>query len=185
MNTLFLYRHYILIFTSTLALLFLISCSTDDPEPINEEEEITHIVLNVTTAGSASQDLTWTEDGITPDQPIRLSTTTPSDVKLSFRNLSDPSDPEEVNPEIIEEIDEHQVFIEFAGVNVQTSSDSSDPKDSNGKGVNLNTKWTSSGAGSGTVKIYLVHEPTNKNASSRSGAGGSTDVEVEFRVEIQ
>ena len=48
----------------------------------------------------------------------------------------------------------------------------------------LNSIWTASSAGTGTARVYLIHEPTTKTSTSRGGFGGETDVEVDFTVVV-
>lgn len=56
-------------------------------------------------------------------------------------------------------------------------------KDTNGAPFGLESVWTTANvAGSGTIQIKLIHEPTDKNATD---PGGDTDFEVTFPVKIQ
>ena len=40
-------------------------------------------------------------------------------------------------------------------------------------------------AESGNVVVHLIHEPTNKNGTTRASFGGANDVEINFPVTIQ
>ena len=57
--------------------------------------------------------------------------------------------------------------------------------DADGVSINLKTEWAAAGASSGTVRVYLIHEPTSKTGATRGELGGSTDVELDFPVTIQ
>ena len=104
---------------------------------------------------------------------------------MSFYDASDASEVDNITEEVIEEADEHFVFIETAGANLTIASSSTDITDSNSVGINLRTVWTTSAASTGTARVYLIHEPNTKSGSSRNDFGGETDVEVNFPVTIQ
>ena len=89
----------------------------------------------------------------------------------------------EVTLEIIDEADEHQVFFEFADVSVEVTSALNDTKDGT-RGVLLNSVWNASSTGTGLVRVYLIHQPTNFNATTREGMGGFNDVAIDIPVSI-
>ncbi len=80
------------------------------------------------------------------------------------------------------EVDEHEFFYasSVAGVSI-TKTD----MDSNGNPIGIGTALTAGNAGTGTLTIILKHEPTKPNNGSSDEAGGSTDVEVTFSIEVQ
>ena len=116
-------------------------------------------------------------------QNINLKLNTNYNVNVSFLNNSDPSDVENITLEIIEEADEHQVFFEFADVNVNVTSASNDTKVGT-RGVLINSVWNATSAGTGLVRLYLVHQPTNFNATTREAMGGFNDVSIDIPVTI-
>lgn len=166
------------------ALGFLISCDKDDPEEESEQEEITHVILTIKT-GNDNQKVTWDHDTGRPDKTIHLTNGIASEVSIKIENRSDPNEVEDVTEEIREEADEHHIFIGFAGVNVQVVPSSSDPKDSAGNNLNLVTDWTPSAAGSGSVRIVLVHEPNSKTGTTRNDFGGEADFDINYQVSIK
>lgn len=168
-----------------LAFLFVFtSCKKDDPEEINEEEEINQVILSVFETGTTQQQTyTWNEGETTPT--ITLNADSSYQVSISFYDASNPADVENITEEVIEEADEHFVFIETAGANLTIASSSTDVSGSDSVGINLRTVWTTAAASSGTARVYLIHEPNTKTGSSRSDFGGETDVEVNFPVTIQ
>ena len=113
------------LFLSILSLSILVSCSSDDdnPDPVNEEEIITTVRLELTptTSGETvvfqSQDL----DGDGPNAPVvtitgNISASTVYDGEIEFLNeLEDPA--EDITLEVLEEGDEHQVFYTFTSGN--------------------------------------------------------------------
>ena len=174
---------------SLLALSFLFittSCSKDDPEEINEEEEINRVTLQITPAGGTAQTYTWNEGGAS-NTSIALAPNTTYNVSVSFYDASDADDIENITEEVIEEADEHQVFYAVAdlGSNLVIATRSGDTQDGDGNPVLLQTQWTTVAASSGTVRVFLIHEPTTKTATSRNDFGGETDVEVDFSVTIE
>ena len=165
----------------------LTNCSKDpDPEPINQQEVITHVELAVIdpSGGSNRQTATWSDETKKVDKTINLTSGLNYQASLQIWNRSNPSDPEDVTIEVKEEVDEHLVFYEKVGIEIDITSADSDPEDSNGVPLNLNTVWKGSGTGTGNVRITLIHEPTDKSAGTRSSIGGETDFEIDFPVTI-
>jgi len=91
---------------------------------------------------------------------------------------------EEINPEVIEEADEHQVFFENSSSIVTISSSSADNQDSAGNPLGLKTTWTTAGVGNAVVRLFLIHEPSTKTGTSRADFGGETDVQVDINVAV-
>ena len=85
--------------------------------------------------------------------------------------------------EIIEEADEHQVFFEFADVTVNVTSASNDTKVGT-RGVLINSIWNATSVGTGLVRLYLIHQPTNFNGTTREAMGGYNDVAIDIPVSI-
>jgi len=83
------------------------------------------------------------------------------------------------------EADEHQVFFEFSGVPIEFCQAVSDVLDTNQNPLYINSLWSTSSPGSGAVRVYLIHEPIQKNSSDRNGFGGETDVEVDFSILVK
>ena len=93
---------------------------------------------------------------------------------------------EDIGEEVAEEDDEHQFFFSstVAGVSVAYND-----ADGDGNPLGLANTVTTGAAGSGTLTVILRHEP-DKNADGVSGgdisnAGGETDIEVAFPIEVQ
>ena len=165
-----------------LAFIFTISCSKDDPDAVNEQEFISNVLMTIDSADGTSQTIDWDLSEMN-SQTISLKVNTDHTVGLRFINSSDPTDVEEVTLEIIDEADEHQVFFEFADVSVNVTSASNDTKVGS-RGVLLNSVWNASSTGTGLVRVYLIHQPTNFNATTREGFGGYNDVSIDIPVSI-
>ena len=171
--------------TTIFAVLFVtVQCSKDDPEPINEEETITTVTLSLTKSGeSTATTYTWNDGGTAPS--ITLAANSTYSASVTFLDESDPSDVEDITEEVVEEVDEHQIFYQIQGAVAAIASASDDEKDSANNPLMLKTVWTTSGAASGSVQVYLIHEPTTKSGSTREAFGGETDVQVNFPVSVQ
>lgn len=172
----------IYLFYLPLLTIFIYSCSKDDPDAINEQEFISNVVISVTSPDGSLQTIDW-DLSETNMETINLKVNSNYNVGLSFENRSDPTDIEDVTLEIIDEADEHQVFFEFADVSIDVTSASDDTKDGS-RGVLIKSVWNASSTGSGVVRVYLIHQPTNFNATTREGLGGFNDVAIDIPVTI-
>lgn len=170
------------LFLIAISLVF-VQCKKDDPEEINEEEVINRVTLTLMDESNNSTTFTWNEGATIPTLTIAENTNYTTSV--SFYDASNPSDIEDITEEVIEEADEHLVFYEVTSANVDILSAPNDINDSEGMPTNLKTVWTVGGASSGTVRLYLIHEPTSKSGNSRAAFGGSTDIELNFPVQVE
>lgn len=168
------------------------SCDKDDPEPVNEEELITTVVVTFTPSGGGADVVASFRDfdGAGGNAPIitnpTLSANTDYSVSVQFQNEAS-STTEDITAEVEEEATEHQVFYEVAsGLNLTyTYAD----EDGDGNPIGLIGTVSTGAASSGSLSVVLVHEP-NKTASGvsagdASNAGGEEDVRVSFTVTIQ
>lgn len=177
---LFNYTKYTLLF---FALFSFVQCSDDEtPELINEEEEINRIVIDITSE-NGSNTYTWNEGD--SNFAMQLNSGINYTVAVSFYNASDPNDVEAINPEVIEEADEHHVFFENSSSILTINSASSDQQDSSGNPLGLKTTWTAERAGSATIRLFLIHEPNTKSGNTRSDFGGETDVQLDINVTVE
>jgi len=166
----------------TLIIVLSYSCSKDDPDGINEQEYISNVVVDVASPDGTTQTIDW-DLSETNTESINLKPNSNYTVELSFENRGDPTDIEDITIEIIDEADEHQVFFEFADVSVSVTSASNDTKDGS-RGVLLKSVWNASSSATGIVRVYLIHQPTNFNATTREGFGGFNDVAIDIPVTI-
>ena len=180
------YTQYALkIFFTLLASTVIYSCSKgdDDPEEVNEQEVINRVSI-VLSDGSTSQTVTWNE-GSTPPA-ITLDVDKTYTASIYFYDASDPTDVEDITEEVIEEVDEHFILWEIAGLSdFLITSAPTDYAGSDGIPINLITEWGTGGAESGNIKVTLIHEPANKTGTTRSSIGGETDIELTFPTTVQ
>lgn len=175
-----------------IAIITLNSCSKDDnPTPVNEEEVITTLEVKLVNGNSTITLLSKDTDGDGPNAPVvtvsgnlLANTEYTGTIKL-LNETETPS--EDITLEVQKEADEHQFFY-VATNNIATFS--YNDKDNNNNPIGLKFKMTTTDvAKTGKVTFTLRHEP-NKSATGVSGgditnAGGETDIEVSFDVEVE
>lgn len=183
------------LFVLLLSTLTFSSCSSDDdnPTPVNEEEIITTVRVELTAVGGGSTVVLQSQDldGDGPDAPVIttegtiVASTTYSGSIQFLNELDTPA--EDITLEVLEEDDEHQVFYEFTGNSNSTIAyNDSDP---NGNPIGVIFSFNSgSESANNTITVTLRHEP-NKDAAGVSdgliaNAGGETDVAVTFTFDV-
>ena len=176
-----------------LSIFFITACNKDvpeDPTIPNEEEVITTLNFTLTPDGSGTpvvltfQDL----DGDGGNVPIITGGVLDSNTTYygSLELLNELENPAtDITEEVEEEGSDHQFFFQTSvnGMNVTY-----DDIDVNGDPIGLSTILITNGTSTGTLTITLRHEP-KKDASGVSdgditNAGGETDIEVTFNVEV-
>ena len=188
-------KTYKLVTLLFLSALTFTSCSDDDriPEPINEEEVITTVIITLESSSEenvifTSQDL----DGDGPDEPtIKVEGTLMANTIYNgtLTILNETVFPaEEINEEIEEEADKHQFFFEFNGFDATTAylDTEADYNGGSDNPVGLKFILNTGEPSTGTFTITLRHEP-DKNApgvanGDISNAGGETDVQQTFDI---
>lgn len=169
------------------------ACDDDDgpePDPAGDEEEITTVVVTMTSVDGTTELRVSDPDGPGGDDAVitggTLADSTEYTVNAVFLNESE--DPvEDVTEEIEEEDEEHQVFyIVGAGLNLTVEVTD---QDENGNPIGLAATATTGAASSGDLTVVLRHEPEKDAEGVSDGdianAGGETDIEVVFPVTIE
>jgi hypothetical protein len=179
-----------------LTMIFVVSCDNDDdapPPPINEEEVITTLKVTLAPQGGGSPVFLQTRDldGDGPDAPVvTVSGPLMSGVVYdgTIEVLNETEIPAENITEEIEEEDEEHQFFYLVGGALDLDTDYSD-MDGNGNPIGLAFTATAGAASNGIFTVVLRHEP-DKDADGVSegeiaNAGGETDIEQDFSLEIQ
>ncbi|WP_407557241.1 type 1 periplasmic binding fold superfamily protein [Winogradskyella sp. 4-2091] len=177
-----------------LALLLItsiafVSCSNDDDDHDDhdhEEELITTVTYELTNGTDivtlVYQDLDGeggADGNTTVSGPLTANTVYSATIEL----LNETENPaEDITEEVEAEGDEHEFFYTSSISDVTiTKLD----EDSDGNPVGIVTTFVTGDAGSGSLTIELIHEPTKPNDGTSASAGGSTDVDVTFPIEVQ
>lgn len=177
-----------------LATVF-VACEADNPESVHETELITTVEYKLSPVeGGSSVTFKFKDiDGDGAMEPMItngiLKPNTRYNGTLTLLNESE-EEVEDVTLEIEEEEEEHQVFYVSDAQESNFIIEYAD-EDEDGNPLGLNTILTTSSGVSTTenLKIILLHEP-DKDAdglsiSNYANAGGETDIEVTFKVEIK
>lgn len=174
-----------------LVSLFLFSCSSDDPDPVNEEEVITTMTVVLTASGQTDVTLESRDlDGDGPNPPVievtgSLVAGATYEGSITLLNETE-TPPENITEEVEEEDEEHQFFYQVSG---SIASIAYDDQDSNGNPVGLDFTLTTGATGPGTIQITLRHEPNKSATGVANGditnAGGETDIAQTFSVSVQ
>ena len=175
-----------------LISLFAVACNDDDTVIENEEELITTLILNFEDASNSNNSASFSftdldgDGGMDPvTQSIVLNSNT--NYTLTVELLNESEDPaEDIGDEVAEESLEHQLFYQLQGVNANISYRDTD---SNNQPLGLEMGFETQQAGSGSLIVTLRHEPDKAASGVAEGditnAGGETDIEVSFPIQIQ
>ncbi|MGD1947602.1 MAG: GTP cyclohydrolase [Croceivirga sp.] len=201
-------RLFALLFTA----IAVVSCSDDDEAP--EEENLPEVFTNVTliftpegggaaiTAEAEDPDGTGAAGLELVDPAITLATGTTYTLTFNVENRLDPN--ADLNAEIKDEDDEHQIFFAFtdgafsnptgdgnigaanAAEPINYNDEDSEAQDGSGNPVGLSTTWTTSTTplAGGSFTANLQHQPGVKTATSTS-ENGDTDFDLTFTLNIQ
>lgn len=177
------------LFPAIFGLALFVSCSDDDhdhPEHSHEEEVITTLTVTLTPSSGTEVTLEWKDsDGEGPNDPTitggKLASNTVYNGVIKLLNETEET-AEDITEEIKEEAEEHQFFYTVSsGLNVTTAYSDTD---GDGNPVGLEFTLNTTEASSGTLTFTLRHEPTKPNTGLEN-AGGATDVEAIFNIEVE
>ena len=168
------------------------ACDDDDPIVEPPEELITTATVTLTPQGGGTAViLNWVDlDGDGGNAPVitggTLAANTVYDGDIQVLNESEtPS--EDITAEIMDEDEEHQFFFSASGgANITTAYNDAD---ADNNPIGLAFTLTTGDASTGDFTVILRHEPDKSAAGVKDGditnAGGSTDVEATYPVDIQ
>lgn len=171
--------------------LVFIACDKDDPIIPNEEELITTVNYTLTpTAGGANVVMSFVDlDGDGGNDPIITGGTLSANQSYtgSLELLNEAVSPSEnITLEIEAEDEDHQFFFQSTEEGLDVSYNDLDDNDNP---VGLNTSITTGAVSSGAITIILRHEPNKAGegvvGGDISNAGGETDIQVTFPVDVQ
>ena len=178
-------------FLALMSIMALTSCEKDDPVIPPEEELITTLTYTLSPAGGgADVVLSFVDlDGDGGNAPeITGGTLSANETYTGSIILLNESEAptEDITQEIREEDDAHQFFFQtdISGLIITY-----DDQDADGNPVGLTTSLTTGDSSNGTLSIILRHEPDKSGTGVADGvitnAGGETDIEVTFNIDVQ
>ncbi|MBP6795886.1 MAG: type 1 periplasmic binding fold superfamily protein [Saprospiraceae bacterium] len=172
-------------------LLISLSSCLKDPEVANEEELITTLKYKLTpVTGGNEVVMTFKDVDGTGGNAAQITggTLLKNTAYTGVLELLN----EQANPvvnitqEVQTEATDHQFF--FSALNGLTTVVSYTDKDSNGNPLGILTSLNTGAVSSGKLRITLRHEPNKSAQGVKEGlitnAGGETDIEVEFPVNV-
>lgn len=184
-------KHFFLLAAIAFTSITFTACEKEDPDIDNEEELITTLNYTLTPSnGGTAITLTFVDlDGDGGDAPTITGGVLAENQTYSgaLKLLNESESPaESISEEIEEEDEDHQFF--FAS-NISDLTVTYSDQDSLGNPIGLSSSLTTGNAAAGSLTITLRHEP-NKSGSGVSGgditnAGGETDIEVTFPIDVQ
>ena len=174
-----------------LTLIIFGSCQPND-EPVNQEELITTFIYTLSDSNGNQVILSFKDvdgsGGLNPIYYVSGSLKANTTYAGSLELLNESVNPvDTITHEIVSEDFAHQFF--YLKSNVLNASIHYADLDKNGKPLGVKSSMITGSPSTGTIKIVLRHEP-NKDALNVSqgditNAGGETDIEVEFNVEVK
>ncbi len=179
-----------LIYSITLLLTFT-ACEKEIPAVVNQEELITDVVYELKDPAGNTKLLKVSDpDGEGGNAPVVTSdilnknTSYTGSIKLSNSSISPVED---ITSEIKEEALEHQFFYQISGLDMTIKYADMDEE---GKPIGLKTTLvTGNTTSTGVLKVSLKHQPDKSATGVSDGlianAGGETDLEISFNVEIK
>jgi hypothetical protein len=177
----------IILFNFVCAIVLMSACKNNDPEPVNEEELITTVVLTFTPSGGGDTKTIIYRD-LTPDDTNNVAILADTLLRdktyaMTVSLLNETLTPaNNVTDEVRKEATQHQFFFDFQPTNSISSFVYND-LDENGEPIGIQNKIiTSLNESTGTIKVTLRHQPLKLGIGVPDGditnAGGETDVEV-------
>lgn len=179
-----------IILTCSSALL-LLGCDPKMPTIPNEEEIITTVIYTLTPLGGGADVVFKFTDldgdaGMAPiiENGVLAENTTYMGSLQLLNEIENPA--KDITAEVATEAEEHQFFYLVPAALLKINYTD---LDQNNLPVGIKTNVTPLAAGTGNMTIILRHQP-NKTAAGVAGgditnAGGETDIEVTFFVDVQ
>ena len=193
-----------------LSGVIFFSCDSDNPEIPHEEELITTVKLTLhNESDENTEDLVFIYSDHDGDGGEAAEITVPKLAAgtvyhghIEFLNESEEHEQgsvaspkseveddhehgDDITEEIKDEAEEHQIFYLLDPSTLATIDYAEDDVDGNGNPIGLEVAIETDTAGSGKLRIVLLHEPKKPNSGTLADAGGSTDLDVTFDFVVE
>ncbi|MCX2741912.1 hypothetical protein [Pontibacter anaerobius] len=173
-----LFKPYLTAFLLGALLISSTSCGDDDPEPVEEGENITSLTLTlepVSTAKGVNTATATFEAGTTPTLQLVPNTQYNATITLN----------DNLHTEVRNEAEDHEIFFNAPENLLVVQKNIPEDLDSNGRPLGLRTRMITGNAGeSGTLRVTLKHQEGLKDDNSDVSVG-DTDIEANFTVSLQ
>jgi len=182
---------FLFLLTALVLTTFLITSCDPEPEDPEQQELITKVIYTLIPMNGGDNVVLSFEDndGDGGDAPIIEGGTLMSNniysgtIELYDESKSPRAD---IAAEVLEEALEHQFFFQTTVSGVSISYDDLDIE---GNPIGLKSAVQTRGAGTGLLTVILRHEPDKSadgvSAGNVANAGGETDIEVSFPINVQ
>lgn len=174
-----------------LLITFAVTGCKDDVQPINEEEVINEVVIQLTAADQSVYTLRYYDaDGDLSGSPVITADTLPLHSVLEgtitlTNSLVQPA--EDITEEVREEGDDHQLFYIVNGN--QAPDITYRDVDNNQLPIGLAFTMATKDATQATLTVILRHLPNKTAIGVKEGdianAGGETDIQIDFPLIVQ
>jgi hypothetical protein len=169
-----------------LAIACLAACKkTSSPNNETEHEAITTITLNFKQGSTTVYTYVFDDpDGDGGNAPTRkdvialaANQTYMVDITLLNKTKTPVSD---VTPKIIQQATSHEFYYLPASLNLTVQKTD---VDANGFPLGYNSRWSTTSAGTGTLRLKLMHKPIIKGPNDNPDKG-HTDIDIVFDARI-
>ncbi len=176
-------QHTKIIIPISLALLTMAGCKKDSS---TEQENITRVEVHLTGSGGFDQEFEWSDPdgGSTSNataETIVIPATAGATIHCHVHVYDDTKTPaQDLTEDIEAESNDHLFVYDITGANIGVAYDDTD---ANGQNFGIETLWTKGAASTGTLRIRLYHQPTDK--SNLSTPGGEVDFDINMPVTVE
>lgn len=163
------------------------SCKKDEPNPVDDSENLTTLKLTFTDKDGKASIFTYKDaDGVGGNAPTidKITLKANATYTLAVEVLDESKNPaEDITTEIEEESDEHLFVYTPTPTSLMTVTRTD--KDSRNYEIGLTASAVVGAAGTGKLQVVLYHQPPQNGTPIKDGtAKGSTDFSAEFEVTV-
>jgi hypothetical protein len=171
-----------------MAMAIVTGCKKDEPNPVEDNENLTTVRLKFTEGGTTSTFTFKDLDGAGGNAPIidKISLKPNTNYTLAVEILDESKTPAgNITNDIFDERDQH--IFQYVATPATVLSVTSTDKDTRGFPVGLTATARTVGAGTGKLKVVLHHQPPVNGKAIKDGTFGvgSVDFDGTFDVDVK